>query len=226
KLGASNSIIADVSHECKSLQQMMTVRETQLHRDQESALDEMKKIFEEIAHRATNGDGEGEDSATASELFARFAQATRQGAEVLTKRAVVTSALALWQWSLLFAMVLFAGVYPTALLLLLAMFLLAAVYNRAMHMLQSPASLFKSYYMHRRAPSSASAPARPPPPPPQLQPPLPPPGNPAVVASAAAATASHSVGPKKLLMPAPRMGKLCTARRSAERDHPGFARAN
>ncbi|KAI5301082.1 hypothetical protein KEM55_002657 [Ascosphaera atra] len=90
KLGASNSIIADVSHECKSLQQMMTVRETQLHRDQEGALDEMKKIFEEIAHRATNGDGEGEDSATASELFARFAQATRQGAEVLTKRAVVS----------------------------------------------------------------------------------------------------------------------------------------
>ncbi|KAI5283637.1 hypothetical protein KEM54_001967 [Ascosphaera aggregata] len=84
KLGASNAIIGDISNECKSLQQSLSDRETQLQRDERFALDEMKRIFDEIAQRA-HGDG---SDATASELFTRFAQATKQGAEVLTKRAI------------------------------------------------------------------------------------------------------------------------------------------
>lgn len=89
KLGASNSMISDISNECRSLQESLSVRETQLQREERFALDEMKNIFDEIAQRA-HGDG---SDATASELFKRFAQATKQGAEVLTKRAIVSQPL-------------------------------------------------------------------------------------------------------------------------------------
>lgn len=87
RLGASHAIISDVSNECDSLRHLLSTREAQIQNDEQATLEQMRSIYEEITSLVSGKDGM---DANASNLFKKFGQVTKQGTEVLAKRAFVS----------------------------------------------------------------------------------------------------------------------------------------
>ncbi|KAK2795420.1 hypothetical protein FQN52_005186 [Onygenales sp. PD_12] len=102
KLAASQSFVKEVSTERDTLRDEISKKEQQMQGEDQARLSEMKKLLEEVTARF-NSTSEGPEL-SGTDLLKQFAATTERSAENLAKRAEVRgAALALWQWSLLLA---------------------------------------------------------------------------------------------------------------------------
>ncbi|KKZ59179.1 hypothetical protein EMCG_05426 [[Emmonsia] crescens] len=101
KLSTSQSSVMEVSTERDSLRDMITKKEQEMQGEDQATMDEMKKLLEEVTARVNSSNSDG-PQLSGTDLLRQFAETTERSAENLAKRAEIRSALALWQWFLLF----------------------------------------------------------------------------------------------------------------------------
>ncbi|PGH13740.1 hypothetical protein AJ79_03439 [Helicocarpus griseus UAMH5409] len=97
KLSTSQSFVKEVSAERDALRDLISKKEQEMQGEDQATLEEMKKLLDRV-----NSSSDG-SQLSGTELLRQFAETTERSAENLAKRAEVWSALALWQWSLLLA---------------------------------------------------------------------------------------------------------------------------
>ncbi|EER37261.1 M protein repeat protein [Histoplasma capsulatum H143] len=107
KLTASQSLVQNVTAERDSVRNMITKKEQEMQGEDQATMDEMKKLLDEVTAKFNNNNANG-PQLSGTDLLRQFAETMERSAENMAKRAEIRSALALWQWFLLFVALVFA----------------------------------------------------------------------------------------------------------------------
>ncbi|OJD20542.1 hypothetical protein ACJ73_08122 [Blastomyces percursus] len=101
KLATSQSFVQEVSTERDSLRDRIAKKVQDMQGEDQATMDEMKKLLDEVAARFNSNNMEG-PQLSGTDLVRQFSDTMERSAENLAKKAEIRSALALWQWFLLF----------------------------------------------------------------------------------------------------------------------------